>query len=341
MDNLQKKKENKNINIGKKILLIILAFILIWFTTVTVISSMMKSKLAKIEIEQLDENQLGINDNIYNEVSTVVTEKEFDSIKNIALFGIDEGRSDTIIIASINQTKHMVKLISIPRDTYVSVEGHGKTKLNHAYAYGKETLALNTINTNFGLNISEYITINFEGLINVINKIGGIELDITKEEMDYINNTSGEEYSISGKEKKILDGYGKVMLDGEQALTHSRNRTIGHDFAREERQRKVIMAVFEKISKLGVNKIWTISDSILSEIKTNLNIEDSIEMVKKALSYSSEYLNNFVSLQIPSGEEKYGNGKGEKINGIYYYVADLEKVREALKEEIYINEENQ
>ena len=92
------------------------------------------------------------------------------------------------------------------------------------------------------------------------------------------------------------------------------------------------------MAKLGTNKIWSISDNILSKIKTNIDIKKSIDTVEKVLSYSSEYLNNFNFIQIPS--EEYGSGKKEEIDGKYYFVADLDKVKDILKEKIYISEDN-
>lgn len=321
---------------GKKIAIIIISILLIFAIIFGILLYIASSTLGKIGFESLDEGQLGLNNELYNEVSGNVTKEEFDNIKNVALFGIDGGRSDTIIIASINQNNHTIKLISIPRDTYVSVEGHGKTKINHAYAYGKETLALKTINENFGLNISDYVTINFKGLINIINKLGGIELEITKAEMEYINQNVSASYQISGKNNvQKLSSYGKVTLNGEQALTHSRNRTIGNDFYREERQRDVITAVMNKVSKMSITQIWGLSDSILSEVKTNLDITECMGLLTSALSNSSEYMNNIISKQIPSEEEGNGSGKGQMISGVYYFVSDLDEASQAFKDTIY------
>lgn len=328
-------KTKQKMSITKKVIISILAILLIFgliFGTLIYIAS---STLGKIGFEDLDETQLGLNNDLYNEVADNVTEKEFNSIKNVALFGIDGGRSDTIIIASINQTDHTIKLISIPRDTYVSVTGFGKTKINHSYAYGKEQLALQTINSNFGLNISEYVTINFKGLINIINKLGGVELEITKAEMEYINQNVSESYKLTGKTVQKLSSYGKVKLNGEQALTHSRNRTVGNDFYREERQRDVITAVMNKVSKMGVSKILGLSDSILSEVKTNLNITECMGLLTDALGNSGEYMSNIISKQIPSSEKGNGSGVGKKIDGIYYFVPDLEETKEAFKNAIY------
>ena len=194
---------------------------------------------------------------------------------------------------------------------------------------------MKTINENFGLNISEYVTVNFKGIINIINKIGGIELEISKSEMEYINNTSGEEYSITKKPVKKLSSYGKVTLTGEQALTHARNRTVGNDFTREERQREVITAVMDKVSKMGINKIMGLSDSILSEVKTNLNVTECIGILTNALGSSSEYMSNITSKQIPSEEAGNGSGKGQMISGVYYFVCDLDEASKSLKNTIY------
>lgn len=330
-DNKGKKKLSK----GKKIAIIVTSILLIFCLIFGILIFVASATLGKIGFEKLDKTQLGLNDNIYSEVSDNISKEEFDSIKNVALFGIDGGRSDTIIIASINQTEHTIKLISIPRDTYVSVQGYGKTKINHAYAYGKEQLALKTINENFGLNISEYVTINFKGLINIINKIGGIQLDITKAEMEYINGNVSASYKISGKTMKKLSSYGNVTLNGEQALTHSRNRTIGNDFYREERQRDVITAVMNKVSKMSMSKILGLSDSILSEVKTNLNITECMGLLTSALSHSGEYMSNIISKQIPSSDKGNGSGVGKKIDGIYYFVPDLEETSQAFKNAIY------
>ena len=149
-DKVKESKPKKKMGKGKKIAIVVISILLVFFVIFGILLFVASSTLGKIGFEKLDESQLGLNNDLYNEVSNTVSKKEFDSIKNIALFGIDGGRSDTIMIASINQTDHTIKLISMPRDTYLQVEGHGKTKINHAYAYAKETLALKTIKENFG-----------------------------------------------------------------------------------------------------------------------------------------------------------------------------------------------
>ena len=329
------KKEKTKMSTKKKIIITIISIILLFLIIFGLLLYVASSTLGKIGYEALNEEELGLNHELYNEVADGISKEEFNSIKNVALFGVDGGRSDTIIIASINQTGHTIKLISIPRDTYVSVSGYGKTKINHAYAYGKEQLALQTINSNFGLNISEYVTINFRGLINIINKLGGVELEITKAEMEYINNTSAEAYKLTGKRKQNVSTYGNVKLTGEQALTHARNRTVGNDFTRAERQRDVITSVMNKVSKMSVSQIWGLSDSILSEVKTNLNITECMGLLTDALGNSGEYMSNIISKQIPSDAEGNGSAAGKTIDGIYYFVPDLAETKEAFKNAIY------
>ena len=322
-----RRRKNRAKKIGITVTIIVIIIVVLSGTAVGLIMN----KLGKMQFDELDKNNLGINNELYNDVSENLSKKEFNSIKNVALFGIDGGRSDAIIIASINPADNSIKLISIPRDTYVKVEGHGKTKINHAYAYGKEQLALKTINSNFGLNISEYITINFKGLANVINKIGGIEMTISKEEMEYINKFVHESYALTGKNTQLLTSYGKIKLTGEQALTHASNRTVGSDFEREERQRKVLAAAMDKLSKKSITEIWNISDSLLEEVKTNINVTEYMGVVADVIGKKDDYLNNITSEQVPSTEM----GKGQSIDGVYYFVCDLDEAGKTLKEIIY------
>lgn len=330
------KKTRKKMKKGTKIFLCVLVIGLI---VIASFIGYIYYKLGKLNFEKIDKTDLGINDKGYEDVSDKMSQKEFDKVKTVALFGIDTidssigyyGRSDTIMVASINPKTKAINLISIPRDTYINIPGRGMDKINHAYAYGKEQLAIKTINSNFGLNITEYVTIDFVGLINVINKIGGVNLNITSAEKNYINQTSFESYKISGNKVKKVASTGVVTLSGEQALTHSRNRTIGNDFERAGRQRKVIEAVISKLSSLGVNGIMGISDSLLKEVKTNIKVAEYFGTLSKLAVDKDKYLNNMVSSQIPAAQ--YSAGK--TINKIYYFTTDLTKAKEDFIKKIY------
>lgn len=293
------------------------------------------SLFSNMKVEPIDENNLDVNADLYDEVEGI-SESEFNNIINIVLFGSDSrdvnsaesGRSDTIMILSVNPKTKRIKLISIPRDTYVNVPGYGKTKINHAYAYGKEELSIKTINNNFGLNITEYATIDFSGLVNIINQMGGVQMTITPEEMTYINGALT--WNISGNKEKLTTS-GNVILNGEQALAHSRNRTLGNDFTRASRQRQVIEALINKIATRNVSEIMDLADDFLKEVKTNINVTSYIPALTNIVLNKDSYLKNMISVQVPSTD--YASGK--MIDGVYYFVSDMDRAKKDFITYIY------
>lgn len=318
---------------GKGALKVVGIVVLVIVVIIAAIGIYVWMKLSKINVEKLDKDSLSVNSNLLDDLNKNLdgnlTKSEFDKVINIVLFGSDSrdmsnigaGRSDTIMICSINPNTKKINLVSIPRDTYVNVEGYGKTKINHAYAYGKEALSIKTINSNFNMNLTEYVTINFEGLKNVIDRVGGIYLNLSNEEMQYVNSHCTNKLTSSGN----------VLLNGEQALAHSRNRTIGNDFTRANRQRNVIQALMIKISSLSMNEILDLSDDILSQVKTNINVTSYVGILSEILKEKDVYLKNIYSTQVP--KEEYASG--QMIDGIYYFVSDMEKSRSDLYNIIY------
>lgn len=333
-----KKEEKKKriITVPRVIIAIVVIIILIITITIFMITNTL-SNMMKME---LDEADLAVNNELYDELSEYgITKKEFDSIINIAFFGsdsrdlsnMDSGRADTIMIISVNPTKKSIKMISIPRDTYVNVPGYGNTKINHSYAYGQEQLAIKTINSNFGLNITEYVTINFEGLINVINAVGGVDINISKEERDVLNEYLKDSYQIMGKEYVPMTEYGDVHLNGEQALAHCRDRYVGSDFTRAERQREVLTEVMGKISQKSFGEMLDLVDIFLQQVRTNINVSEYLGLAASAFTNKDDYMNNIISAQVPSTDY----GKGDYIDGVYYFVADLDTCKKDMYEYIY------
>ena len=312
---------------------------------IMIVGDFIAGKFSNINIKEIDKEQLAINDDLYNQVSDSLTENEYNNIKTLVLFGIDTqgegdgqeyedflGRSDSIIVVAIDSNKKNIKMISIPRDTYVEIEGHGKTKINSAYAWGEAQLAVQTINQNFGLNLTEYITVDFAGLIQVINEIGGIEVKISYEEMENINRFSQKAYDISGNKRNVLTRYGTILLDGEQALTHSRDRKVGDDFTRAGRQRQVLEAIANKMSQMDAGKISNFLDLFLKEVTTNINISEYMGILSDVLLNKSTYLNNIISAQVPTREY----AKDTYIKGIYYFVPDNpEDLKEKMLDYLY------
>lgn len=134
-------------------------------------------------------------------------------------------RSDCIIIASMNNKSKEIKLVSVYRDTYVQIEGHGLDKITHAYSYGSAPLAISTLNTNLDLNIKEFVTVNFDSVAAAVDKLGGVTIDIeSQEELKYLNSYIDETAKVTGKSNERVAGTGKQTLNGVQAVAYSRIR---------------------------------------------------------------------------------------------------------------------
>ena len=225
-------------------------------------------KLGNLNHIDIDESLVSVNSGV---------EENLKGYRNIALFGIDtredsfnNSRSDSINIISINNATKDVKMISVYRDTYVDIEGYGLDKITHAYAYGGPELALSTINRNLDLNITEFVTVNFETVKTVVDTLGGIRLEITDAEANQIGLSSGGTYT----------------LDGKQALAYARIRKIDSDYQRTERIRTVLNAVLNKVKTMSATEILDFVDVVLPHISTNISTNEIIAMAPSALSYN-------------------------------------------------------
>lgn len=242
-------------------------------------------KLSKVNYEGIPEEKIEVNEGID------LVERGY---RNIALFGVDsradaydDTRSDCIIIASINNETNDVKLISVYRDSYLDISGHGLDKVTHAYAYGGAQLAINTLNRNLDLDIKEYVTVNFGAVVDVINQVGGVEIVIEKAELNYINNYISEIDRIEGTTTNRITNVGKQTLDGVQALAYSRIRyTSGGDYKRTERMRDVLIAVFNKTKNMSVTQINKMLDIILPEVSTNIKKTEIQSLIPKLATYN-------------------------------------------------------
>ena len=287
----------------------------------------------KMEFKPLDETDLGIN------ITEVETKKvQIENYTRFVIFGSDSrdadnqyyGRSDTIIIVTINNdTKHMT-FISIPRDTYADVPGYGMTKINHAFAYGQEQLSIKTINSNFGLDLSQYITIDFTGMVAAIDRIGGVEVNLDDAEIAFINQRIDNANKING-------GAGKYVLNGKQALLHSRNRYVGRDFARASRQRTIIISALNKIMKQDETEILNIVDDLLPYVTTNMDINKYKEMFLEVAKNRTDYLKDVSSVQIPSTDYGYDL----MLDGVYYFGYDKDLAIKDFNKYYYNIEEKQ
>lgn len=221
---------------------------------------------------------------------------------NIALFGVDSRandltkntRSDSIMIASINKYTNKIKLLSLYRDTYVFIPEHGYTKLNHAYAYGGPKLTIETINRNFDMNITDYITVNFSALTDVIDALGGVTINVTSEELNEVNRYAKDVARINGREWTKIEKAGEQTLTGVQATGYSRVRYLkGGDYARAGRQRTVIDAIIKKARHSGPKKLYNAADCFLPQIATSLSGTEFARLVSFFPLYNIESQDGF------------------------------------------------
>ena len=257
---MKEKKRSKKI---LKILLIILLVILILATGLFLGGYFyVKNILSTAERVTLDESDLGIGVEISeipdsDSVETIPAVKSFpEGITSIALFGLDtrdvesnQGRSDSIFVITTDAVHKKIKVTSFARDSYVYVEGYGKTKLCHAYVYGGPQLAVKTLNQNFGLNIKDFATVNFSQFASIIDYLGGVTVNVTQAELKVMEEYF-EELNTIGIATEPLTKTGDVLLTGGQALAYSRNRYTGNDVDRMNRQYEVLLAMAEKAKKL-------------------------------------------------------------------------------------------
>ncbi len=262
-DSKDKKKRYKR---KKKILF--LEIILILIACIIAFVAYIFSKLDNVD---WDDSSVYQND---------ISDSNMKKYTNIAIFGVDSRdneltantRSDSIIIASINKRSREVKLVSIYRDTYVYIPEHGYTKLNHAYAYGGPKLAIETINRNFDMNITDFVTVNFSAVTDAVDALSGITIEITEEELDEVNRYAKDVARINNKEWTRIKEAGIQTLTGVQATGYCRVRyTSGGDFTRAERQRKVITALLDKAKHSNPVKLSAAADKVLPQICTGLS----------------------------------------------------------------------
>lgn len=271
---MKKRKGVKIFGIIVLILIIILVAILggtYWF---------IQEKLSKLQRIDLKEEELGVTSGV---------EADLIDYRNIAIFGVDSrdndldrgNRSDCIIIASLNNKTKEVKLISVYRDTYVQIEGHGLDKITHAYSYGSAPLAINTLNTNLDLNIKEFVTVNFDAVAQAVDKLGGVTIEIeSAEELKYLNNYIDETAKVTGKTNEKVASVGKQTLNGVQAVAYSRIRyTAGGDYKRTERMRTVIQAMAESLKTKNISEINSFIDFILPKVYTNITATDIFSLL--------------------------------------------------------------
>lgn len=213
-------------------------------------------------------------------------------VLNVLLLGTDQrtqegyGRSDTMIIASINPTAGSVKLTSIMRDTWLEIEGHGEQKINAANRFGGPELAMQTVNQYFGTDIDKYILVDMQGFVTIINLMGGLSVPVTETEMNDINQQlvwDAMDFELVSDEP--LESFGEsVQLNGNQALAYARLRVSDSDYARVNRQYNVFKALFEEIIHYDALSLLAVVNAMFGYVETNLTFQECMDIASGMLA---------------------------------------------------------
>ncbi len=286
-----------------------------------------------VEIPKTDED-LGITEET-EEVINIFEDNK--AIINILLFGIDKrsdeetGRSDSIMILTIDPVTNKIKLSSLMRDTRVSIKGYGENKLGHAYAYGGPELAIHTINKNFRLNIRHFASINYGGLINIIDSAGGIYATVKDDEIDMVNKYTNDTAYVEGLSYTPITKSGYQLLDGVQAVGYSRIRKVGDgDYERTQRQRIVLSGIIRKLTDLNVIELPGVIRKLASNVETNIS---SSYMLKVGSSILNAGISDIRQSRFPTDE----NSHGEMIKGSWFLVFDKYATIDELHDFIFNN----
>ena len=267
------------------VLAVLIALVL---AAVTVLSggAMVLATVSSAEHVSIDKNDLGIDS---------AAAASIDGYRNIAVLGTDaradddesQVRSDAIIVASINKDTNEVKMFSVFRDTLLDVGEEGLDKITHAYFYGGAQQSLYALNKNLDLNIDEVVVINWKTVADVIDSVGGIEIDVQESEIEelnkYIPNTAK---NVDGPKDKI-EGPGKQTLNGVQAVTYARIRkdAATGDYRRNERMKLVFSETFKAIKKAGPFKMLSVARHAMPEVKTNISTMEMVKLMVKVKSF--------------------------------------------------------
>lgn len=253
----------------------------------------------------------------------------------IALFGVDRresddrANSDVIMIVSIDQQEGKVRMASIMRDTYVKIDGLGMDKINTAYAMGGPQLAIKTINQNFELDIQDYMNVDFYNAAKIVDALGGVEVNVQDSEIPYLNNYL-DEIAIYEKRKAVhVKNAGLQKLNGRQTVAYTRIRAVGNgDYERTERQRSVLVALFNKLKDSGQEMFPAFASKIIPNLETSMS---SFALLSFAGAILSSKDKTIAQARFPLDKQSFG----KIIDGIWYLTTDLKTTTNAIHSFIF------
>lgn len=310
----------KKINL---ILIIFIAGLVIFFTYFLVF---------KKDTSQKDD----MKESLAEEVENTENKDISDGSEQFVIFGVDSRsnqlgkgtRSDSILLVNVDHTTKKIKVASIFRDCLVNIKGHGLDKITHAHSFGGPQLAMDTVNTNFDLNLDKYITVNFLNVIELVDDLNGITLDITNDELKYLNGLIDALNTEVKHKSPHITSAGKQKVNGIQAVAYSRIRsTAGGDYKRSERQRTVLFKVFSKAKTMNPLELVGITNDMLEKINSNYSSGEVTDLLYSLSKYKIERMKGFPT--------KLWGGK---IDGVWYGVpVTLESNVKELHNYLYSN----
>ncbi|KIR02775.1 putative penicillin-binding protein repressor [Lachnospiraceae bacterium TWA4] len=285
-------------------------------------------------LETLSEED--IRKQIEDKADTVMSSSD---VFNILLIGTDgrkggnSGRSDAIMLLSINNKENKISLTSLMRDIYVDIPGYGSNRLNASYAFGKEELLKQVIEEYFGVDIDRCVQINFYSFIEAVDVVGGVDIDLYQAEIPMLNKYVESLHKENGADLDLLDENGTdgtYHLSGVQALAYTRIRYIGNgDFERTERQRKVLTKIKDSSKDMSLLKLNDLLNKVLPLVTTDLSQGECFSLLLNASSYMNDY--GFSTNRVPYGD----TGKSARINRKSVLSIDIAANRKFLQKLIY------
>ncbi|EGT0013327.1 LCP family protein [Clostridium perfringens] len=276
-----------------------------------------------------------------NTVDEDIKFKEVPGITNILLLssdarpGEDVSRSDSIMILTIDNINKKLKVTSLMRDMLVKIDGHGEEKLNHAFAYGGPTKTIETIQNNFGIKLHNYVIVDFNAFVKVIDAINGIEVTIKDYELDELNK-----YILDGggSERDLLTSPGTYNLNGYQALSYARIRKVGNgEYERTERQRAVLQIALEKVKDMSTVKLVSLLNELFPYVKTNISLGNAMDYGFTALNVGKNCNFEIEQFRVPIDSISKG---GIIDNKGWVFVIDKVETSKALQEFIFNDNKN-
>ena len=260
-----------------------------------------------------------------DEVQIAREDQKNSDVVNVLLVGSDSrepnaelGRSDSMILVSYNKAENKATALSFLRDTLVEIDGYGQSKLGHTFAYGGVGLTINTLNKQFGLDIQDYIIVNFENLVGIIDELGGIKVKLTEEEAEYYRSNGMPDIQA-----------GTVTITGSQALAHARNRSLDNDFGRTERQRDVLYGIYNKVMEnRDPAAVLSLINYCMTQVSTNMSVTEIYGIATDVLN--SEHLTTQTAAIPQEGTYEFGTYDGMSVLNI-----DLEANKDYIQELLY------